>query len=362
MQDSMNAFPRAGGGAAAGAGEGRAQGFEVQLTRLLARGAARLPASFRDRVRAGVERCQVHAGVFRARPGIGAADLYYTGFGLRVLELLGPRLWCEECRRAALVWVRREVRRPEAGLAELNAWCAAERALGPEGGAGRGPEDGETRESVRRTLRRHITPEGAAGRVPGGAPGPYGTFLALTVEQGLGESWLCRENCLELMRQRLRRDQGFCESPAADSGGTNPTTAAIAVLREFGALTVFPRAEIRGFLAGMQRADGGFAAHAAAAGADLLSTFTALLGMHLLGLPPAGAPGRAARFVRACLRPNGLFAASPLDESGDTEYTYYGIGALSLLAEWAARAREGDAERNPAGARRPARGNGESSP
>jgi len=270
--------------------------------------------------------------------------LYYTAFGLRTLELFGPTLWCSECRCAARQWARSEVGKNGAGLTDLNAWVAAERILGAPDPDGIIEIDAPLRQRIRDRIAGFRTPEGTASRIPDTPPGPYGTFLVLTVAQALDERWLEPDGVTALLRERFRGDGGFAESATAESSGANPTTAAIVLLHEFHVLDTFPKDRIHAFLTRMQRADGGFAAHREAAGSELLSTFTALLGLYLIGNVSKIHAGQAARFVRACLQADGTFAASPLDETGDTEYTYYGTGALALLAEFATARRAAGSE------------------
>src|SRR5713226_178197 len=61
-------------------------------------GLARLPADWRARHAAYLRACQNPDGGFSGREG--GSDLYYTGFGLRGLAVLGA-LTPEICRRAA---------------------------------------------------------------------------------------------------------------------------------------------------------------------------------------------------------------------------------------------------------------------
>ncbi|HZT83005.1 MAG TPA: prenyltransferase/squalene oxidase repeat-containing protein, partial [Gemmataceae bacterium] len=68
------------------------------LTDRLADGLARLPADFRDRHAAYLRAGQNADGGFSGREG--GSDLYYTGFALRGLAVLGA-LTPDVCERAA---------------------------------------------------------------------------------------------------------------------------------------------------------------------------------------------------------------------------------------------------------------------
>ena len=85
------------------------------------------------------------------------------------------------------------------------------------------------------------------------------------------------------------------------------------------------------FFTSMQAPGGGFVAHARAPEADLLSTFTALVSLSVLGaLGRADLPA-VARFARSLAVPAGGFRASASDAEADVEYTYYGLAAAALL-------------------------------
>jgi geranylgeranyl transferase type-2 subunit beta len=71
--------------------------------------------------------------------------------------------------------------------------------------------------------------------------------------------------------------------------------------------------------------------HAAAGGADLLSTFTGLATLAALdGLHAIDTAG-IADFLRNSAHPRGGFLACAGDDAADVEYTYYGTGVVALL-------------------------------
>src|SRR6058998_932122 len=71
--------------------------YLAQLTTRLTEGLSRLPDEFRKRHAAFLTACQNPDGGFPGREG--GSDLYYTGFGLRGLAVLGA-LTPEICDRA----------------------------------------------------------------------------------------------------------------------------------------------------------------------------------------------------------------------------------------------------------------------
>src|ERR1700693_3550334 len=80
------------------AGHDKADNYLLQLMGRIAGGASRVPAEFRARHAASLQRAQNADGGFSGREG--ESDLYYTGFALRglaVLDALAP----EVCERSA---------------------------------------------------------------------------------------------------------------------------------------------------------------------------------------------------------------------------------------------------------------------
>ena len=88
----------------------------------------------------------------------------------------------------------------------------------------------------------------------------------------------------------------------------------------------------------MQRAEGGLSAHVAAPGPDLLSTFTGLVAAGELSCLDRLRLGDVARFARALVCEGGGFRGALSDDRPDVEYTYYGLGAVAVLAGLAAGA------------------------
>jgi geranylgeranyl transferase type-2 subunit beta len=135
------------------------------------------------------------------------------------------------------------------------------------------------------------------------------------------------------MKQR-RDDGGFLEVRVAKRSGTNPTAAAIGALRTLKALDPHIASTAAGFLLDVQTEEGGFQANTRMPLPDLLSTFTACVTLWDLNrLEDADTTG-AYRYGLSMERETGGFAGFELDDSQDVEYTFYGLGLLSLLSPW----------------------------
>jgi geranylgeranyl transferase type-2 subunit beta len=67
---------------------------------------------------------------------------------------------------------------------------------------------------------------------------------------------------------------------------------------------------------------------------DLLSTFTACVTLWDLGFLEETDTSGAFQYGLSMARSDGGFAGFELDPAEDVEYTFYGLGLLSLLKPW----------------------------
>src|SRR5947209_12813760 len=144
-----------------------------RLTTRLAEGLARLPAARRDRHARYLAAAQNPDGGFSGREG--GSDLYYTGFALRGLAVLGA-LTPAVCERAA-AFLRRSLAR-EASVVDFFSLlyaCALARLGGSDVLAG-SPSDWPDR--VAATLETLRTPDGGYAKTAGHtSASTYHTFL-----------------------------------------------------------------------------------------------------------------------------------------------------------------------------------------
>jgi geranylgeranyl transferase type-2 subunit beta len=119
-------------------------------------------------------------------------------------------------------------------------------------------------------------------------------------------------------------------------GGTNPTAAAVGLLQmaaeEIPGTLDDAREGVIDFLAGMTSLEGGLRANGRAPLADLLSTFTAAWTLEQLGSLQRLDAEQVQRYAESLERPEGGFHGGLWDEGVDVEYTFYGLGVLSLFA------------------------------
>ncbi|MGD0900243.1 MAG: prenyltransferase/squalene oxidase repeat-containing protein [Thermoguttaceae bacterium] len=282
----------------------------------------------------------------------GTSDLYYTGFALRGLAMLG-RLADEPAHRAAK-FLRQQIGRH---MSAADFFSLATSSLLVELATGTdvfAVARRDRRQDVAEFFARFRRPDGGYAKTERGTSSTYQTFLVCLCKQLVGAPPDEPGPIVELIRARQRPDGGFSEIdvgiPKGDSpifglsvrtgerklgqspSGTNPTAAAVAVLRSLAALDDSVRDAAVKFLDGMQTGEGGLRANTRIPVADLLSTFTGLWTLADLGTLAAIDVAAARRFVLSLEQSAGGFRAGGWDREADVEYTFYGLGARALLS------------------------------
>ena len=300
-----------------------------QLTVRLAAGAMRLPEETRRRHAAMLADAQNEDGGFAGRRG--PSDLYYTGFGLRGLALVGGL--SEGVAAGAGRFLAERVARETSSIDFVSLVFSAvllETLSGIDVFADAGRDPGQT---VAATLDRFRRSDGGYAkndRSPHGST--YHTFLAAACKQLVGLPLDDAPQMVGLVRSRRRDDGGFVELAPLNESGTNPTAAAIGFLRLADSLDEPTRERAAAFLAGMQSVEGGFRANRRIPVADLLSTFTALVSLADLDALAVVDVARARQYAESLGQPEGGFRGGVWDDTADVEYTFYGLGTLALLA------------------------------
>ncbi len=301
--------------------------YLAELTRRLIAGASAIDPSRRQRHAAFLAALQNPDGGFPGRQG--PSDPYYTSFALRGLALAGG-LNGPVAHRAA-EYLRQQVGWPLALVDQASVIFAAS-LLEAIAGAKVFASWAEARAWLRAGLDACRSADGGYAKAPRSTTSStYGTFLAVTAMEFAGLPLAEPNQIAALLRRRQRDDGGFVELDAMRRGGTNPTAAAVAVLRVLDALDASIAERAARFLLGMQNAEGGFCAHGRIPVADLLSTFTALAALGDLSAVDRVDAQAARRYVLRCEDPNGGFCGGWGDPTPDAEYTFYGLGAESLL-------------------------------
>jgi len=303
--------------------------YLADLTVRLATGVGNLPESFRARHAKYLLAAQNPDGSFSGREGAG--DLYYTGFALRGLALLGE-LDGEPARRAAEFLQQQLLRRVAIidFLSLLYGGMLLEMSAGLDIFRDAPPQ---WRDAVAQELERYRRPDGGYARTDeGSSSSTYYTFLMTLCNQVIGREAPEPAKLVQFVRSRQRDDGGFVDLAPMPRSGTNPTAAAIGTLRIFNQLDEPMREDVTEFLAERQNDEGGLVANTRIPVADVLSTFTGLLTLFDLGGQQAVKLAAVKKYVESMEQPDGGFHGASLDPASDVEYTFYGLGTLALLA------------------------------
>lgn len=299
-----------------------------ELTIQLAIGVSELPQGDRQRHIDYLQGCQQPDGGFGGREG--GSDLYYTGFALRSLAILGV-LDGGLAERAAH-FLRQRLTGKESVVDFLSLIYGA--AL-LESSAGIDVFDNvssDWRSDVAAYIERLRRDDGGYAKGEEGAiSSTYHTFLVLICLQLLERPIPEPEGILSFIRSQHDPEGGFREIRASKRAGTNPTAAAIGVLRTLDALDPQTCEETIDFLADMQTDEGGLRANTRIPIADLLSTFTGAWTLITVGGLEEIDVTEALRYAQRMQLESGGFRGAEWDPAHDVEYTFYGLGCLAVL-------------------------------
>ncbi len=300
------------------------------LSTLLTAGVARLPQGLRDRQAHYLASKQNADGGFSGREG--ESDLYYTGFALRglaVLDALAP-----EVATGAGRFLRACLAR-QASVVDFFSFlygCTLVQATTGVDVLADSPSDWPKR--VADTLTQFRTSDHGYNKSPGATSGStYHTFLVGLCFELLGQTMPNPSDVLGFVQSRRREDGGYVEVAAMRRSGTNPTAAAIGLLRLLKG-TDLDRAAVEptiDYLAEMPSMEGGLRANDRIPLADLLSTFTGCWTLAELGALDRINIDQAFHYVQSLEQSEGGFLGGAWDEATDVEYTFYGLGSLALL-------------------------------
>lgn len=308
--------------------------YLVDLTLRLAAGLERLPRSQRERHTAYLLSQQADDGGFVGRQG--GSDLYYTAFALRSLAMLGGL--DEQAAERTARFLRRRLQ-GQVPIVDLLSLLYAARLL--EASTGIDPL-AMAAESWPKAVAAALQPlrrddGGFAKSAEGHASSTYHTFLIAIAYELLELPLPQPERAVEFVLSQQRDDGGFVEIRVMRRSGTNPTAAAVGTLRVLQPHVARPvltsdfAQQVSAFLVARQSAEGGLQANTQIPIADLLSTFTGLQTLHDLGQAARVDADAARQYVCSLEVEGGGFRAAVWDDVPDVEYTFYGLGAMSLL-------------------------------
>ena len=304
--------------------------YLAELTIRLATGVAALPAERRERHARFFIAAQQSDGGFCGREG--GSDLYYTGFALRALAVLGE-LHGPLAQRAA-DFLRSRLGGRES-IVDFFSLIYGAALLDSSAGIDVFADSADAwRDAVADTVERLRRADGGYAKAEQGtASSTYHSFLVLLCRQLIERPLPQPDRLVAFLMSQRSEEGGFREIRASKRAGTNPTAAAIAALRMLDALTDEIRGDTIDFLADMQTDEGGLRANTRIPIADLLSSFTGVITLHDLdGLNEIDVD-QVRQFAESLEQPDGGFFGAVWDQAADVEYTFYGLGCLAMLAE-----------------------------
>ena len=302
-----------------------------ELTLRLSAAIAELPEPVRGRHAKYLLAAQRDDGGFAGREG--GSDLYYTGFALRSLAMLGE-LYGPLAERAA-GFLRSRLHGQESIVDFLSLIYGASLLKTAAGIDVFSAAEPNWRDAVATALEGLRRGDGGYAKGPEGiASSTYHTFLVLLCYQLIEREIRQPREIAGFLRSQRCDEGGFREIRASKRAGTNPTAAAIGGLRVLGALDEETRLSTIDLLAEMQTDEGGLRANTRIPIADLLSTFTGLLTLEDLGGAAEIDVPAALRFAESLQLEDGGFHGAAWDPAHDVEYTFYGLATLALASRY----------------------------
>jgi geranylgeranyl transferase type-2 subunit beta len=279
--------------------------YLLRLGKRLFDGLQRLSAERRELHAAFVMSRQNPDGGFSGREE--GSDLYYTGFAVRCLSILGT---LDEATARRVADYLRGTGRSRVTVIDLVSWLYC--AVIVQGASGidvLSDFDRDWPGRLAQALETFRTRDGGYAKTHEGSAGStYHSFLVA----------LCY-------------DGGFVEIQPMKRSGTNPTAAAVALLKMLRAMDEELREDVHAFLREVRGDEGGFQANTRIPFADGLSTFTGLLTAQDLELDDLLDAGRVETFIESLEQPAGGFRGATWDTVADVEYTFYALGVLALI-------------------------------
>ncbi|MBT4692930.1 MAG: beta-hydroxylase [Planctomycetaceae bacterium] len=272
--------------------------------------------------------CQRNDGGFSGREG--SSDLYYTAFALRTLAMTGELFGDPALRVAQYLSSQLNTEQSIVDLASLiYAATLLDNAAGIDIYEKAHPNWRDQCSDYFETLRRDDG--GYARTVEGGSSSTYNSFLVLLCRELIERPLNDPEHLIEFIMSQQSDEGGFREIRVQKRGGTNPTAAAIGVLKILAALPEKVVTQTVEFLAEMQNDEGGLRANSRIPIADILSTFTGFLTLQDLNGDSEIDKQRLMQYANSLEQQSGGFLGAAWDKVCDVEYTFYGLGTVALL-------------------------------
>ncbi|HBT77716.1 MAG TPA: beta-hydroxylase [Planctomycetaceae bacterium] len=318
--------------------------YFLQLTLRLSQGIGRLDDDVRGRAATFLRAAQGPGGGFHGKSA--TEDIYYTGFAVRGLSLLG------ELDESTVTHAYRFLRSfltasRVSSFTATDVFSFLQTAVLLEAETGTSvfdSRDATMKEwALEQWSRFRCEDGGYASSRNTPYSSTYHTFLVAATGELLGIDEMRKNKMGAMILRRRRSDGGFVELEKLRYGGTNPTAAAVALLRLLESRSgtgripgsPVPPPTARGasidFLLNQRTDDGGFRANPRIPESDLLSTFTAMIALIDLGAEGRLEIDSLRRYLEGRRHPDGGWTGGPWDTEPDVEYTFYGLAASGVL-------------------------------
>lgn len=299
-----------------------------RLTLRLTIGAAQLAEPILQRHAAFILARQNSDGGWAGREG--DSDLYYTSFALRSLAILG--LLEGTVAENAGTFLKSRLNSQETLVDLMSLVYSAkllEAACGLDAFRGSQAAWSQRLATLLDSLKR--ADGGYSKSFEGNVGSTYQSFLVLLCLELIEQPIPDVDRLAEFLLKQRQADGGFLEIRVGKRSGTNPTAAAIGALIVLDRLTPEVATNAAEFLADLQTDEGGWQANTRIPLPDLLSTFTACVTLADLDQLQSIDRPAAQKYALGMERVTGGFAGFEFDPAEDIEYTFYGLGLLSLL-------------------------------
>jgi prenyltransferase beta subunit len=270
-----------------------------------------------NEVEAFVRRRMAPDGGFRGRDG--AADLYYTVFGVDCLLAVGAELPAEDLKGYLLTFGDGH------GLDLIHLSCLARCWSRLPGGA-----PGDLRDAAHGRVQSHRAQTGGYGLEPGSSrPSIYGCFLAQSACDDFGIESPDAEGILRCV-EGLGTGNGSYANERGAPASTNAVVGAV-LLSLRGGRRIDPASPR--WLVSQHRPEGGFLAAPGMPVPDLVSTATAVFALRAADAVADGIRQPCRDFVAGLWDPQGGFCGHWLDDRADCEHTFHGLLTIGCLEE-----------------------------
>ncbi len=254
-----------------------------------------------------------------------ASDLYYTSFGLDLLTALAHPFRLPRVHDFVARFGTGE------GLDFMHlislARCWA-RLPSESDGSAPPPLRGA---ALLDRLAAYTCPDGAYNTVAGAPIGSAtANYLVATVCQDLGMAIPTGANLVQSLTSLRSADGAYANLPGLAAGTTLATAAALTLQHAFAQPLDWPAAQ---WLLDRFTEDGGCLSTPGAPIPDLLSTATAVLAFHMLGLDTSEIAPACLAFVDSLKQRDGGYSGHRLDATADCEYTFYALMTMGCLWE-----------------------------